>query len=320
MYSVEISKIADQFNLRCLTPTVSLEGREVRFPEVNRPALQLAGYYEYFNKERVQVVGNVEYYYLMSLSQEDRRKALDQLFSYPIPCLILCRNIDDSEEPALSELAIEHGVPVFISEMETTTLCTRIVSFLSIELAPMKSMHGVMMDCFGEGVLIIGESGFGKSETALELVQRGHRLVADDVVEIRRISDKELLAEGAAVIRNMLELRGVGVINVKELYGVQSVRISKSIDMVVKLEQWQRDKQYDRMGLTTETIDILGNEVACYTIPLMAGRNVSMIIEAAALNHREKKMGHNAAEELRERVSARLRSRKEEQKSKNEQA
>lgn len=311
MNSVEISKITETLGLKNLTPEIPLEGRVVTRPEVNRPGLQMAGYYEYFEKERMQVIGNVEYYYLMSLEAEQRKERLDTFFSTGFPFLVLCRGINDSEEKGLTKLAIKHGIPVFGTSEETSTFSARALQILMMELAPREAIHGVMMDCFGEGVLILGESGFGKSETALEMVQRGHRLVADDVVEIRRISDRELMAEAAPVLRNMLELRGVGVIDVRDLYGVQAVRMSKNIDMVVKLEQWQADRQYDRMGLATETINILGNEVSCYTIPLRAGRNAAMIIEAAALNHREKKMGYNAADKLRERVRENLRARRE---------
>ncbi|MCF0136231.1 MAG: HPr(Ser) kinase/phosphatase [Lachnospiraceae bacterium] len=303
MYSVDLNKIADILQLRNLTPQVSLEGVSICYPEVNRPALQLAGYYEYFASNRIQAIGNVEYYYLMSLNSGRRQEVLDHLFSTGIPCLVLCRGITDSAEKNLTRLAIKYNVPVLGTDEDTMNFCSRVLQYLNVELAPRESLHGVMMDCYGEGVLIIGESGFGKSETALELVQRGHRLVADDVVEIRRINDRELLAEGVDMIRNMLELRGVGIINVKDLYGVQAVRLSKNVDMVIRLEPWDPEKQYDRRGLNMETINILGNEVTTYVVPLMAGRNVAMIIETAALNHREKKMGYNAAEDLRQRAA-----------------
>ncbi len=315
MYSVELSKIVEQFRLKELTPEISLEGRRIYSGQVNRPALQLAGYYAYFEHERVQLIGNVEYSYSMTMTREERRAVFAQLFSRQIPCLILCHGVQPEENSAVMEEAVKHQVPVFATDESTSLFTADLIQFLALELAPRTSLHGVMMDCFGEGVLIQGESGFGKSETALELVQRGHRLVSDDVVEVRRINDHELLAQGVDVIRNLLELRGVGIINVKELYGVQSVRMSKTIDMVIKLEHWSPDKQYDRMGLNTETVTILGNEVNCYTVPLMAGRNVAMIIEAAALNHRQKKMGHNAAEELLERVNMSVERRKKEKEA-----
>ena len=314
MYSVELSKIVQQFHLEELTPQISLEGRRVHSGQVNRPALQLTGYYAYFEHERIQLIGNVEYSYSMTMSREERRNVFNHLFERQIPCLILCHGVRPEEDSAVMEEAIRHQVPVFATDESTSLFTADLIQFLALELAPRTSLHGVMMDCFGEGVLIQGESGFGKSETALELVQRGHRLVSDDVVEVRRINDHELLAQGVDVIRNLLELRGVGIINVKELYGVQAVRMSKTIDMVIRLEHWSPDKQYDRMGLDTETVKILGNELSCYTVPLMAGRNVAMIIEAAALNHRQKKMGHNAAEELLERVNQSIELRKVERK------
>ena len=314
MYSVELSKIVQQFHLEELTPQISLEGRRVHSGQVNRPALQLTGYYAYFEHERIQLIGNVEYSYSMTMSREERRNVFTHLFERQIPCLILCHGVRPEEDSAVMEEAIRHQVPIFATDESTSLFTADLIQFLALELAPRTSLHGVMMDCFGEGVLIQGESGFGKSETALELVQRGHRLVSDDVVEVRRINDHELLAQGVDVIRNLLELRGVGIINVKELYGVQAVRMSKTIDMVIRLEHWSPDKQYDRMGLDTETVKILGNELSCYTVPLMAGRNVAMIIEAAALNHRQKKMGHNAAEELLERVNQSIELRKVERK------
>ena len=311
-YTVELSKILEKLELENFTPQVPLEGRVIKTTEINRPALQLTGYYTYFDPERIQVMGKVEYSYLSSLSRQQRYAIFDKLFSTGIPCLIICRGLLDPEaDKELLDLAVEHAVPLLSTKDTTTTFTAKLVEFLHMELAPRIAMHGVMVDCFGEGVLILGESGLGKSETALELVQRGHRLVADDVVEIRKISETELMAQGAELIQNLIELRGVGIINVKELYGVQAVRLNKTIDMVVKLETWSPDKQYDRMGLEKETIEILGNKVVCYSIPIMVGRNVSMIIESAALNHRQKKMGYNAAEELRDRVNAKLNMRRQ---------
>ncbi|MCI8632239.1 MAG: HPr(Ser) kinase/phosphatase [Lachnospiraceae bacterium] len=320
MYAVEMMRMAERFSLSNLTPGLTLKDRWIWHSDLNRPALQLTGYYEYFDAERVQLIGNVEYSYLISLSPQDRRNVFERLFATDIPCLIVCRGLGKMFEKSILELAESHDIPILSTEQATTSFSADLTQFLRMELAPRISLHGVMVDCFGEGVLIMGESGIGKSETALELVQRGHRLVADDVVEIRKISDAELMAQGSEVIQNLIELRGIGVLNVKELYGVQSIRMNKSIDMVIKLEPWDRERQYDRMGLEVETIDILGTDVVCYSIPIRPGRNLAIIIESAALNHRQKKMGYSAAEELRERVNGNIRRRRQERELQKQQS
>lgn len=319
MYAVEMARMVDRFSLKNLTPALNLEDRMIRDSDINRPALQLTGYYEYFDAERVQLIGMVEYSYLSSQDAEQRRAIFRRLFETEIPCLIVCRGLDCFSQDGILELAEEQDVPILSTDKETTAFSADLTRYLRTELAPRISLHGVMVDCFGEGVLMMGESGIGKSETALELVQRGHRLVADDVVEIRKISDTELMAQGSEIIQNLIELRGIGVLNVKELYGVQSVRLNKSIDMVIKLEQWDRYKQYDRMGLSVETIDILGTDVVCYSIPIRPGRNLAIIIESAALNHRQKKMGYSAAEELRQRVNGNIRKRRQEREALRQQ-
>lgn len=310
-YSIPLAQLSEKFHLKLLTPGVSLEGREISNAEINRPALQLAGYYAYFDPARVQIIGKVEYSYLTTFSREQRRRIYERLFKTNISCLIFCRSLGDVLEPGIIETAEKCGTVLFGTDENTVNFTVMLIQYLSQELAPRTIIHGVMVDVFGEGVLIQGDSGLGKSETALELVQRGHRLVADDVVEIRRVSDKELIAHSVELLQNMIELRGVGVVNIKELYGVQSVRLSKSVDMIVRLEAWNPEKQYDRIGLETATTEILGGDVSLYQLPIMAGRNVAMIIETAALNHREKKMGYNAAEELRDRVNETIKKRKE---------
>ena len=312
MFAIEMTKMVERFSLKNLTPELDLKDRWIQHSDINRPALQLAGYYEYFDAERVQLIGKVEYSYLLSLSREQRRDMFQRLFLTDIPCLILCRDLDAFREEGILELAVQNDVPIFSTDQPTNGFSADLIQYLRTEMAPRTSLHGVMVDCFGEGVLIMGESGIGKSESALELVQRGHRLVADDVVEVRKVSDEELMAQGAELIQNLIELRGIGVLNVKELFGVQSVRLTKSIDMVIKLEQWDRYKQYDRVGLEVETIDILGTDVVCYSIPIRPGRNLAIIIESAALNHRQKKMGYSAAEELRQRVNENIRRRRQE--------
>ncbi len=309
MYTATLQQIADQFHLVNLTEGIDLTKRKITTAEINRPALQLTGFYDYFDHERVQLIGMVESAYLNSVSKDMRCRIYERLFATKIPCLIFCRGLTSCKEDNIPQMAEKYGIPLLVTNDPTTTFTSRLIRYLSYELAPRMSLHGVMVDVFGEGVLILGESGLGKSETALELVQRGHRLVADDIVEIRRISDNELMAQGAEMIQNLVELRGIGVINIKEMYGVQAVRMNKSIDMVIKLEPWKPDVVYDRIGLEQETTDILGNAVACYTIPIMVGRNLAMVIEAAALNHRVKKMGYNAAEELKRRVNENVEKR-----------
>lgn len=318
MYTVTLQQIADRFHLVNLTCGIDLEKCKITTAEINRPALQLTGFYDYFDHERVQLIGMVESAYLNSVSKDMRYRIFERLFATGIPCLVFCRGLASYQQEGIPQLAEKYGIPLLVTQDATTTFTARLIRYLSYELAPRMSLHGVMVDVFGEGVLILGESGLGKSETALELVQRGHRLVADDIVEIRRVSDQELMAQGGELIRNLVELRGIGVVNIKEMYGVQAVRLNKSIDMVIKLEPWKPDVVYDRIGLDQETTEILGNTVACYTIPIMVGRNLAMVIEAAALNHRVKKMGYNAAEELKRRVNENVEKRLKE-KAQNEE-
>ena len=291
MYSVELSQLVDRFDLKNLTPEVELDGKRVSHAEVNRPALQLTGFYEYFDSDRLQIIGQVEYSYMLTLNPEQRRQVFKKLFSTNIPALVICRGLAYFEEDGLLESAVENGVPVFSTDMSTTSFMAEVMRYLNAELAPRISLHGVLVDIFGEGVLIIGESGIGKSETALELIKRGHRLVADDVVEIKKISDSELVGSGPEVIQ-----------------------YSQNIDMVIKLEVWDPNKQYDRLGLQQETMTILGNKVICYSIPIRPGRNLAIIAETAAINHRQKKMGYNAAEELNNRVIRNINRRRQERK------
>lgn len=318
-YSVSLEKLIDRFSLKILTPGLNMKGREVSNAQINRPALQLAGYYAYFDSDRVQLMGKVEYSYVQTFTPQERTRIFGRLFSTGIPCLIVCRGLYEEMEPQIFTQAEQYNVPILGTPDVTSSFTAKLLAFLSEELAPRTVMHGVMVDCYGEGVLILGESGVGKSETALELVQRGHRLIADDVVEIRKISENELMASSVDIIQNLIELRGIGVINVKELYGVQSVRLNKSVDMVIKLDAWDPNKQYDRMGLERETLDILGIDVVMYSIPIMVGRDLAMIIETAALNHRQKKMGYDAAQELRDRVNKNIRRRKEERMKNKEE-
>lgn len=310
MYSVKMKKMVKEMALEQLTPEVNIEERVVKDADVNRPALQLAGFYEYFDEERVQIIGKVETAYMEKLEEDEKRKMFDKLFRHKIPCLIFSRDAEDLEFAI--ECGIKYDIPVFKSERSTSAFMAELIRWLKYQLAPRISIHGVLVDIYGEGILIMGESGIGKSETALELIKRGHRLVADDVVEIKKASDKELVGSSPAVIRHFIELRGIGIIDVKELFGVESVKGRQNIDMIIKLEVWDPNKEYDRLGLTEEYIDILGNKVVAHSIPIRPGRNLAIIAEAAAINHRQKAMGYNAAQELNNRVMGNIKKRQEE--------
>ena len=301
---VKLSQIVERFDLKNLTPDVDYTKTGVSVPDVNRPALQLTGFFEHFASERVQIIGYVEYTYLMQLSDEERKFKYERFISSKIPCVIFSTKTEPDED--MINLAIKYDVPIFVTDQTTSTFMAEIIRWLNVELAPCISIHGVLVDIYGEGVLIMGESGIGKSEAALELIKRGHRLVTDDVVEIRKVSDDTLIGSAPDITRHFIELRGIGIIDVKTLYGVESVKDTQSIDMVIKLEDWNKDKEYDRLGLEDQYTEFLGNKVVCHTIPIRPGRNLAIIVESAAVNYRQKKMGYNAAQELYNRVQANL--------------
>ena len=305
---VKLSKVVEKLNLKNLTPDVDMTEKKVMVPDINRPALQLTGFFEHFAYERVQLIGCVEYTFLENVEEDEKEKIYDMLLSYKIPCIIFCRNLkpDDS----LIEKANKANVPVFSTETPTSAFSAEIIRWLNVELAPCMSIHGVLVDVYGVGVLIMGESGIGKSEAALELIKRGHRLVSDDVVEIRKVSDETLVGTAPDITRHFIELRGIGIVDVKMLYGVQSVRETQNIDLVITLEEWDRDKEYDRLGLEEQYTEFLGNKVVCHQLPIRPGRNLAIIVETAAINHRQKSMGYNAAQELYKRVQQNMTKRK----------
>ena len=305
---VKLSKVVEKLNLKNLTPDVDMTEKKVMVPDINRPALQLTGFFEHFAYERVQLIGCVEYTFLENVEEDEKEKIYDMLLSYKIPCIIFCRNLkpDDS----LIEKANKANVPVFSTETPTSAFSAEIIRWLNVELAPCISIHGVLVDVYGVGVLIMGESGIGKSEAALELIKRGHRLVSDDVVEIRKVSDETLVGTAPDITRHFIELRGIGIVDVKMLYGVQSVRETQNIDLVITLEEWDRDKEYDRLGLEEQYTEFLGNKVVCHQLPIRPGRNLAIIVETAAINHRQKSMGYNAAQELYKRVQQNITKRK----------
>lgn len=308
---VSITALAKKFNLRNLTNQINTDKIKLLTPDINRPALQLSGFYEYFDHDRVQIIGNVEMGYLDSLSEEEKHFTLERLVEHEIPCIIFSRNREP--EQRFIDLAAKNGVPVLVSAQTTSDLMAEVIRWLNVELAPTISIHGVLVDVYGEGVLIMGESGIGKSEAALELIKRGHRLVSDDVVEIRKVSDDTLVGSAPGITRHFIELRGIGIIDVKTLFGVESVKNTQSIDMVIKLEDWNRDKEYDRLGLEEQYTEFLGNKVVCHQIPIRPGRNLAIIVESAAVNYRQKKMGYNAARELYNRVQQNLARRDDEE-------
>lgn len=301
---VKLSKVIEKMQLENLTPQVDASGIWLHVPEVNRPALQLTGFYDEFANDRIQIIGNVEYAYLNSLSESERYEQYTQLLSSNIPCLVFCRNLEPEEK--ILELAVKFNIPVLKSKDATSAFMAEVIRWLNVQLAPCIVIHGVLVDVYGVGVLITGESGIGKSEAALELIKRGHRLVTDDAVEIRKVSDETLIGTAPGVTKYFIELRGIGIIDVKTLFGVESIKETQSIDMVIKLEDWNKDKEYDRLGLEEEYTEYLGNKVVCHSLPIRPGRNLAVIVEAAAVNHRQKKMGYNAAKELYRRVQENL--------------
>lgn len=302
--SVALKDLVEKMKLKNLTPDIDMEDRRITVPDVNRPALQLTGFFDHFDSERVQVIGYVEYTYLQTLSENRKKELYEKLMSYGIPCLIFSTGLIPDEQ--LLQTANEKGIPVFSTPRKTSSFMAEMIRWLNVELAPQISIHGVLIDVYGVGVLIMGESGIGKSEAALELIKRGHRLVTDDVVEISKVSDDTLVGTAPDITRHLIELRGIGIIDVKMLFGVQSVRQTQTIDLVITLEDWNKDKEYDRLGLEEEYTEFLGNKVVCHSIPIRPGRNLAIIVESAAANFRQKKMGYNAAQELYRRVQENL--------------
>ena len=311
MKGVQLSKMVQELNLHNKTPDVDISKKRITLPDINRPALQLTGYLEHFENERVQIIGYVEYTYLLHLSRENKMEAFERFVASKIPCVIFSTKTEPDED--MINLAIKYDVPIFVTDQTTSTFMAEIIRWLNVELAPCISIHGVLVDVYGEGVLIMGESGIGKSEAALELIKRGHRLVSDDVVEIRRVSDATLVGSAPDITRHFIELRGIGIIDVKTLFGVESVKDTQSIDLVIKLEEWDKDREYDRLGLEEEYTEFLGNRVVCHSLPIRPGRNLAVIVESAAVNHRQKKMGYNAAQELYRRLQENMSKKRKEE-------
>lgn len=317
MSSVSLAKIIDKMKLEPLTPEIDIKGIKIKQPDINRPALQLAGFFDHYEATRLQIIGFVEYKYMMSLSEERKEEIYTKLLSFPIPCIVFCRELEPDE--LFKKKAVENNVPLFKTKKTTSAFMAEIIRWLNVKLAPCISVHGVLVDVYGEGVLIVGESGIGKSEAALELVKRGHRLVTDDVVEIRKVSDDTIIGTAPDITKHFIEIRGVGIVDVKTLYGVSSVKDTQSIDLVIKLADWNKDVEYDRLGLEEEYTEYLGKKVVCHNIPIRPGRNLAVICESAAVNHRQKKMGYNAAQELYQRVQNSLAKKRDEEEDDDEE-
>jgi HPr kinase/phosphorylase len=307
---VSVAKIAELLDLKNFTPDINLRDCKIHVSDINRPGLQLAGYFDHFQESRVEIIGNVEYYFMEKMTAEERSVRYRDFLAYDIPCVIFSRDLEPDEE--FIRLANEKKMPILGTGRATSQFMAELIYCLGEQLAPCITIHGVLVDVYGEGLLITGESGIGKSEAALELIRRGHRLVTDDVVEIRKINEHTLMGTSPEITRHFIELRGIGIVDVKTLYGVECVKEKQQIDLVIKLEDWRKEADYDRLGLEEEYIEYLGNKVVCHSLPIRPGRNLAVICEAAAVNHRQKKMGYNAAQELYRRVQANLTRRDDE--------
>ena len=300
-YSVPLTTLVEEFGLQVAYAATDYAAIRLTVEDVARPGLQLAGYFDHFEPMRLQVLGNVEMSYLEKLSATERSMIFDRLLSYKFPALLIARNIPPDAE--CLAMARKHNVTILQSSEATSTIVSAIIAYLKAALAPRITRHGVLMEVYGEGLLLIGESGIGKSETAVELLKRGHRLIADDAVEIRRASTSSLVGTAPELIRNYIELRGIGIINVAKLFGMGAVKLENEINLVVNIVAWNNQQVYDRLGLEEQYTDILGVKVPMYTIPITPGRNLAVILEVAAMNNRQKKMGYNAAMEFTEQIN-----------------
>lgn len=295
-FTVPLSKVADMLKLEILYAPCALENILIETLDVNRPGLLISGYDEFFDPTRIQIMGNAEMGYLKGLNTKTRSLRMQNFFRNRPPCLVITRSLPPFEE--LLQYAAEYQVPVLGTAEATSSLMSGVISILSVELAPRVTRHGVLVEVYGEGILLLGESGVGKSEAAVELLKRGHRLIADDAVELRRVSNRTIVGQAPENIRHYIELRGIGIINVARIFGTGAVKPSEKVDLVVELEPWDKQKNYNRTGLENNTIDILGLPVPLTVIPVMPGRNLAVILEIAAINNRQKAMGYNAAQEL----------------------
>ena len=299
-FTVSLAKIISEFSLETLNMPANPEKIQISTTEVNRPGLHMAGYFEFFDEKRIQIIGKSEESFLLRFTPEKAEKRLREFFSHKPVAVVICRNMQVDE--VYAKTAAEYGVPLLRTAETTSDFTSALIAFLNLNLAPRVTRHGVLVEVYGEGILLLGESGVGKSETAIELIKRGHRLIADDAVEIRRVSNKSLVGTAPDNIRHFIELRGIGIINASRIFGAGAVKLTEKIDLIINLEIWDVNKVYDRMGLDNQTTEILGLEIPSLTIPVKPGRNLAVIIEVAAMNSRQKKLGYNAAQDLLKRL------------------
>ena len=299
-FTVSLAKIISEFSLETLNMPANPEKIQISTTEVNRPGLHMAGYFEFFDEKRIQIIGKSEESFLLRFTPEKAEKRLKEFFSHQPAAVVICRNMQVDE--VYAKTAAEYGVPLLRTAETTSDFTSALIAFLNLNLAPRVTRHGVLVEVYGEGILLLGESGVGKSETAIELIKRGHRLIADDAVEIRRVSNKSLVGTAPDNIRHFIELRGIGIINASRIFGAGAVKITEKIDLIINLEIWDVNKVYDRMGLDNQTTEILGLDIPSLTIPVKPGRNLAVIIEVAAMNSRQKKLGYNAAQDLLKRL------------------
>lgn len=307
MEFVLLEDIIKELNLEVIHEASCIDDIKITNSEVNRPGLQIIGFFEYFAYKRLQIIGNVEWYFIKSLPQAERNKRIKEILSYPLPAIIFARGLEVF--PEVIKYGIENDITILRSQLSTTKLINKIINYLDIALAPEITIHGVLVEVYGMGILLMGQSGVGKSETALELIKRGHRLVADDAVEIKKV-DNSLRGTSPELVRHFMEIRGIGIIDIERLYGVGAVKAWEFIDLVVELEFWDEEKEYDRLGLDEHYTDILGLKVPKLVVPVRPGRNIAMIIEVAARNERQKNLGYNAATELDNKIKEHIKNKK----------
>ena len=298
--SIKLGELIDRFKFEIVSGPQGFSDKEIVSKEIIRPGLQLTGFFDHFDADRIQIMGRVELKYLEKLSPEQRYESLEAYFQKNISVLLITRNLYVFDE--IIELSKKYNTPILRTQLRTSQLVSDLINYLNLRLAKSITRHGVLVEVYGEGVLFMGESGVGKSETAIELVKRGHILVADDAVELKKISHNEIMGSSPELIRHFIEIRGIGIINVKNLFGVGSVKNSARIDLIINLESWDDNKYYDRLGMVNEYTQILDVNIPSHTIPVKPGRNLAIIIETAAMNNRQKRMGYNAAAELNERI------------------
>lgn len=299
--AIKLTKLVERFELEVLNQGKNYDRCLIRADDINRPALQILGFFDYFAPDRIQVIGKVEWTYLNNQSPEERRKCFDAFLEKPIPALILTRSLEPF--PELMEMAVKHKRTILRSKEDTSLFIPNFTDWLKARLSPRITRHGVLVEVYGEGILLIGDSGIGKSEAAVELLKRGHRLIADDAVEIRKVSTNSLVGTAPELIRNYIELRGIGIVNVAKLFGMGAVRTENEINLIVNIVPWNTQEVYDRLGLEEQYMELLGVKVPMNTIPITPGRNLAMILEVAAMNNRQKKLGYNAALEFTEQVN-----------------